>query len=63
MEQKLIIDGRYKQGVSELKARIRSAQVKAAITVNRELLELYWEMGREICEKHLVEALFYRRRR
>jgi predicted nuclease of restriction endonuclease-like (RecB) superfamily len=35
----------------ELKTRIRSAQVKAAIAVNRELLELYWELGREICEK------------
>ncbi len=54
MERKLVIDRQYKKWVSELKARIRSAQVKAAIAVNRELLELYWEMGREICEKQKV---------
>ena len=56
MERKLVIDRRYKKWVGELKERIRSAQVKAAIAVNRELLELYWELGREICEKQKVAS-------
>jgi len=54
MEKKLVIDRQYKKWVVELKARIQSAQIKAAIAVNRELLELYWELGREICEKQKV---------
>jgi predicted nuclease of restriction endonuclease-like (RecB) superfamily len=31
-----------------LKKRIRSAQVKAAIAVNQELIVLYWQIGQEI---------------
>ena len=34
-----------------MKKDIRSAQVKAAIKVNTELLRLYWRMGADICEK------------
>jgi predicted nuclease of restriction endonuclease-like (RecB) superfamily len=34
-----------------LKEKIGAAQIKAAVTVNRQLLELYWELGREIYEK------------
>ena len=37
--------------LQQLKERIRSAQIKAAIKVNTELLSLYWELGREIAEK------------
>jgi predicted nuclease of restriction endonuclease-like (RecB) superfamily len=32
----------------DLKTRVRSAQVKAALSVNRELILLYWEIGRSI---------------
>lgn len=31
-----------------LKQRIRTAQVKAALAVNQELIALYWHIGREI---------------
>ena len=41
----------FKSWVSQLKKEIRSAQVKAAIKVNTELLRLYWRMGADICEK------------
>ena len=41
----------FKSWVSQLKKDIRSAQVKAAIKVNTELLHLYWRMGAGICEK------------
>ena len=41
----------FKNWVSRLKQDIRSAQFKAAIKVNTELLRLYWRMGADICEK------------
>lgn len=41
----------FKSWVSQLKQDIRSAQIKAAIKVNSELLRLYWRMGADICEK------------
>ena len=34
--------------LADLKARVRSAQLKAAVSVNRELILLYWHIGREI---------------
>ena len=41
----------FKRWVSQLKQDIRSAQIRAAIKVNTELLRLYWRMGADICEK------------
>jgi predicted nuclease of restriction endonuclease-like (RecB) superfamily len=41
------MDG-YDDFLRELKERIRSAQIKAALSVNRELVLLYWQIGREI---------------
>ncbi len=51
MAQQLTTDRLYKQWVVELKNKIGAAQIKAAMAVNRQLLELYWELGREIYEK------------
>ncbi len=41
----------YPEFIVSLKNRIRSAQVKAAVSVNRELVLLYWQIGRELLEK------------
>ena len=41
-------DQSYSALLNGLKTRIRSAQVKAAIAVNQELILLYWHIGREI---------------
>ena len=41
----------YLHWLQQLKERIRTAQIKAAIRVNAELLNLYWDLGREIIEK------------
>ena len=38
----------YKQWIVELKGKIRSAQAKAAISVNSELIWLYWDLGKMI---------------
>ncbi|MBI1928516.1 DUF1016 domain-containing protein [Candidatus Poribacteria bacterium] len=41
----------YEEFLHDLKARIRSAQIKAALSVNRELIGLYWEIGKAIVER------------
>src|SRR5262249_34677096 len=41
----------YEELLRDLKARIRSAQIKAALSVNRELIALYWEIGRAIINR------------
>ena len=40
----------YASFLSGLKERIRSAQVGAALSVNRELILLYWDLGRAIVQ-------------
>ena len=41
----------YKRFVTDLKSRIASARLSAARHVNRELVTLYWDIGRGIVEK------------
>lgn len=41
----------YPQLLSDLKERIRTAQVRAAVSVNRELVLLYWQIGRMILDR------------
>ena len=42
--------------LTELKSRIRSAQIKAALSVNRELILLYHRIGRDILTRQLEEG-------
>src|SRR5215210_5425473 len=44
-------DKAYKKWLEELKNRIQASQIKAAIRVNNELLDLYWQLGEEITAK------------
>ncbi len=41
----------YIDWVSELKGLIRGSQIKASLSVNVELLSLYWKIGKSISEK------------
>lgn len=41
----------YAAWIGELKIRIRQSQIKAAVKVNTELLQLYWQLGSDIVEK------------
>ncbi len=45
----------YAQLLNDLKTRIRQSQVKAALSVNRELVILYWHIGREILGRQASE--------
>lgn len=46
----------YAKFLEGLKNRIRQAQVKAALSVNRELIALYWHIGRSIVERQRAEG-------
>ena len=46
-----ILGGAYQELLDELKNRIRNARVQAAISVNRELILLYWQVGKEILKR------------
>ena len=35
----------YGKLLGEIKARVRSSQLRAAVSVNRDLIALYWEIG------------------
>ncbi len=45
------LDHDYKTWIGELKLKIRSTQIKAAIVVNSALIEFYLELGKMITEK------------
>eukprot|EP01034_Spumella_vulgaris_P018570 gene18570-23729_t len=45
----------YRAWLRGLKSKIRAGQIKAAISVNRELIALYWELGKTIAEKQTTE--------
>ena len=46
----------YPELLQELKTRIHAAQVRAALAVNRELVLLYWSIGREILDRQQAEG-------
>ncbi len=51
MKPALFQDKNYRLWLAELKGKVRSAQLKAAVAVNTRLLEFYWELGGEIVAK------------
>ena len=46
----------YPDLLATLKARIRDARLRTAVSVNRELILLYWEIGRDILARQSAEA-------
>lgn len=48
---KALASGNYVHWFGEIKNRIRSSQQKAALAVNRELLDLYWFIGEALVAK------------
>jgi len=51
MDSDIIKRAEYTEFLNELKERIRIAQTKAILSVNRELIYLYWNIGKSIVEK------------
>lgn len=46
----------YAEWLVELKTRIHTAQQRAALAVNRELVLLYWQIGRDILERQAQQG-------
>lgn len=46
----------YLAFLGDLKERIRTARVRAALSVNRELVLLYWDIGREILARQSAQG-------
>ena len=46
-----IISQEYKDWLIEIKTKIQSTQIKAAIAVNAALIEFYWDLGKLISQK------------
>jgi predicted nuclease of restriction endonuclease-like (RecB) superfamily len=51
MPSNILTDSNYKDWLLSLKNKVRSAQLKAAVKVNEELLQLYWDLGADIVNR------------
>lgn len=48
---KIIFGNDYKDFLIEIKQQYRSAQLKAVYSVNKEMIQFYWQLGKGIIEK------------
>jgi predicted nuclease of restriction endonuclease-like (RecB) superfamily len=46
----------YAEWLNELKNRIHSAQQRATLAVNRELIMLYWQIGNDILNRQATQG-------
>ena len=51
-----LTDTSYQQWLKDLKDRLRTAQQRAALSVNAELLQFYWTLGSDILERQKSSA-------
>jgi predicted nuclease of restriction endonuclease-like (RecB) superfamily len=51
-----IVPKNYSALFEEIKSRIRTAQIKASLSINRELIKLYWQIGKSIVERQRKEG-------
>ena len=46
----------YIEWIDNIKSKIRTAQIKAALSANSELIKLYWDIGKDIFEKQEIQG-------
>lgn len=51
MNHSTTLPSEYRSWLEQLKSKIQSAQIKAALAVNTQLIQLYWELGQMIAER------------
>lgn len=56
MTENIITTDDYKAFIQDIKQRVKTAQIKAAVTVNQELLRLYWDLAALMVEKQKTAA-------
>jgi predicted nuclease of restriction endonuclease-like (RecB) superfamily len=47
----LHLDAQYQDLLNDIKSRLRKSQLRAAVAVNHELIQFYWEVGKLIIEQ------------
>lgn len=47
------IENEYANWLTDLKKRVRESQVRAIVSVNSEMIMLYWQIGRDILDRQL----------
>jgi hypothetical protein len=55
VQKSLQLPSGYHELLQELKGRIRTAQVRAGLAVSRELVLLYWSIGRDLSQRFATE--------
>jgi predicted nuclease of restriction endonuclease-like (RecB) superfamily len=55
-KKEMVMATDYKTFLRELKKKIQKAQIRAALSVNRELVLLYWQIGRDILIRQQQEG-------
>ena len=55
-QQAVGLPSEYRQLLADIKARVRSAQLEALRAVNKELVALYWDIGKMIVERKMDAA-------
>ncbi len=55
-KSKITLPKEYALTLAEIKKRVREAQVKAVLSANKELIELYWFIGETIAERQQVSG-------
>jgi len=53
MKDAFVTSPEYRQFISELKARVLSARISVGRAANRDIILLYWDIGRGIVEKQV----------
>ena len=56
MVKELLPPNGYGELLQSLKARIRNTQLRASVSVNREIVLLYWQIGHEILSRQQVQG-------
>lgn len=51
-----LTDTKYQQWLAEIKHTIQHAQQRAVLTVNRQLLQLYWQVGMSILQQQAAQG-------
>ena len=56
MATELSTSADYQQWMGDLKTRFRHVQIKAAVAVNTQLLQFYWELGADIVARQASQS-------
>lgn len=47
----LYLDNDYLNFLDDIKNRLKTAQIRASLAVNKELIHFYWGLGKDLIEK------------